>query len=271
MSVTATAGTEATERVAAWDPTQYLRYGGERLQPAVDLLARIPAASPAEVVDLGCGPGNVTPLLQARWPHASVTGVDASAEMLERARQAVPTARFVAADIAAWSPATPPDVVYSNAALHWLPDHATLLPRLLGVISPGGWLAVQIPAMHDAPMRRRQGEVAARLPWASHLAGIASAPDILSAGQYWDILRPRTASLDLWETTYLHALQGEDAVAQWALGSSLRPFLDKLPATEREGFIAAYADAVRADYPRRTDGTTLLPFRRLFLIARRPG
>jgi trans-aconitate 2-methyltransferase len=250
-----------------WDPTQYLRYADERLRPALDLTARIPAEAPRRVVDLGCGPGNVTALLKRRWPLAEVTGVDGSAPMLAKAADAAPECRFVRADIAAWTPEAPPDVLYSNAALHWVGGHRALFPRLLSLLAPGGTLAVQMPAMHTEPLRVLQHEVAANGPWTELLVDVDSARPILDAGVYWDLLKPRAASLDIWETTYLHALQGEDAVVQWATGSSLRPFLDRLPPGFRAEFLRAYADAVRPAYPRRPDGTTLLPFRRLFMVA----
>jgi trans-aconitate 2-methyltransferase len=250
-----------------WDPAIYLQYGDERLRPALDLLARVDPATPRAVVDLGCGAGNVTAILRRRFPAAAVTGVDGSAAMLERARQAAPDCVFVAADIASWRPETAPDLIYSNAALHWLGGHATLLPGLLGLLAPGGVLAVQMPAMHDAPIRALQHAVAAEGPWAERLAQVASAPPILTPGAYWDMLRPRCARLDLWETIYLHALRGEDAVVQWAMGTSLRPFLDPLTPAWREDFLAAYRAALAPHYPPRADGTTLLPFRRLFLVA----
>ncbi|MBN9561108.1 MAG: methyltransferase domain-containing protein [Alphaproteobacteria bacterium] len=253
--------------MAEWDPGQYLRFEGERLRPALDLLARVPLERPARIVDLGCGAGNVSAILKQRFPDADVLGVDGSAAMLEKARAAAPGCRFVEADATAWRPDEPLDLIYSNAALHWLPDHAALFPRLLSLLAPGGCLAVQMPAMHDAPFRALQYTVAARGPWAERLRGVGSAPPILDAGGYWDLLRPRATTLELWETTYLHALHGEEAVVEWATGSSLRPFLDALPEGDRLAFRRAYADAVRPHYPRRADGTTLLPFRRLFLLA----
>ena len=253
----------------AWNPTQYLRYGDERMRPALDLLAAIPAEAPRTVVDLGCGPGNVTVLLQRRWQEAEITGVDASPEMLERAAQAAPACVFMLAEIATWQPETPPDVIYSSAALHWLGEHESLFPRLLGQLAPGGTLAVQMPAMHGAPLRRLQDEVAASGPWAAALAGVHSAPPILAAEAYWDLLRPRCRTLDIWETTYLHVLKGEDAVGEWAAGTSLRPFLDPLTPELRAGYRRAYAAALAPHYPPRPDGTTLLPFRRLFILARR--
>ncbi len=256
-------------RQASWDPAQYLRYGGERLRPALDLLARIDRNAPARVVDLGCGPGNVSVILRRRWPGADVLGVDGSAAMLERARRDAPDCRFEQADIATWQPARPIDVLYSNAALHWLGDHATLFARLFATLAEGGVMAVQMPGMHAAPIRALQHEIAARGPWAEKLRNVGAAPPVLEPADYYDLLRPLAAAVDLWETTYLHQLQGEDAAVQWAMGTSLRPFLDPLEEPLRGQFLAAYTEAVRPHYPRRADGATLLAFRRLFIVATR--
>jgi trans-aconitate 2-methyltransferase len=259
-----------------WDPEQYLRFGDERLRPALDLIARLRHPGPTRrVVDLGCGAGNALPILAARFPGAEVTGVDGSAAMLARAARA--GFRVEQADIAAWAPTEPVDVIFSNAALHWLTGHETLFPRLLGCLAPGGVLAVQMPAMDAAPFRTLQYEVAARegQPWTERLRGVRSAPPILAPEAYYDLLAGRTVALDLWLTEYIHVLRGPDPVVQWALGSSLRPFLDALddgPAAEatdaRAPFLAAYAEAVRPRYPPRADGAVLLPFRRLFILAR---
>lgn len=254
---------------SSWDPSQYLHYSDERLRPALDLLARVPLASPGHVVDLGCGAGNVTRLIHERWPAADLLGIDGSEAMLERARQNAPHLRFEQDDLARWTPERAPDLLYSNAALHWIPDHRSLFPRLFSHLAVGAVLAVQMPNMHNEPLRRLQSEVAARGPWAEALRGVGSAADILTPGEYWDLLRPLAAELDIWETVYLHALRGENAVVQWALGSSLRPFVDRLPAGQEQDFLAAYGEALAPHYAPRPDGTTLLPFRRLFLIARR--
>jgi trans-aconitate 2-methyltransferase len=253
----------------SWDPAVYLRYGDERLRPALDLLGRIDADAPGRVVDLGCGPGNVTAILKRRWPSADVLGIDGSAAMLDKARAAAPECGFAQADFGTWTAAVAPDVIYTNAALHWLDGHAALFPRLLGQLAPGGVLAVQMPAMHAAPIRALQHVVAAEGPWAPLLRDVGGAPPILETGQYCDILRPISSALDIWETIYLHALTGENAAVQWASGTSLRPFLDPLPEDLRARFLAAYAAAIAPHYPRRADGTTLLPFRRLFIMARR--
>ena len=250
-----------------WDPTQYLRYGGERLRPALDLMAQVRLSAPAHVVDLGCGPGNVTAILKQRWPGADVLGIDSSPEMLEKARLAAPDCRFAQGSFGDWAPEVAPALIYSNAALHWLDGHETLFPRLLGLLAKGGVLAVQMPGMHAAPLRALQNEIAANGPWADELADADFARPILEPPAYWDLLRPHCAALDMWETTYMHALQGEDAAVQWAMGTSLKPFLDRLSGDLRAGFLAAYTEAMREPYPRRADGSTLVPFRRVFMVA----
>jgi trans-aconitate 2-methyltransferase len=253
---------------ASWDPAQYLRFSDERLRPALDLLAQVKLDAPARVVDLGCGAGNVTAILRQRFPDADILGVDGSEAMLAKARAAAPGCRFMQGDFSTWTPdGPPPDLIYSNAALHWVGNHETLFPRLVSLLAPGGELAVQMPAMHDAPLRALQNQVAATGPWAEHLRDAGFARAILTSGAYYDLLRPLVGALDLWETTYLHVLHGEDAAVEWAAGSSLRPFLDALPPDLRAGYRAAYAEAMRPHYPRRPDGATLLPFRRQFIVA----
>ncbi|BDG71065.1 methyltransferase domain-containing protein [Roseomonas fluvialis] len=250
----------------SWDAAQYLRFEDERLRPALDLIGRIAHPGPARVVDLGCGAGNALPALAARFAGAEVMGVDGSAAMLAKATGFATQQ----ADITTWTPASPVDVLFSNAALQWLGAHATLFPRLLTCVAPGGVLAVQMPSMHAAPLRAEQDRVAREGPWAATLARVGSAPPILSPGDYYDLLRPRVAALDLWVTEYVHVLRGEDPVVQWAIGTSLRPFLDVLEGPLREGFLDAYRAAMRAAYPPRADGAVLLPFRRLFILARLP-
>jgi len=255
----------------SWDPAQYLRFGSERLRPALDLLARVPAQAPKFVIDLGCGAGNIAALLAARWPEAEILGIDGSEEMLARARVAAPGCRFARADIATFVPECRPDVIFSNAVLQWLPDHRRLLPQLLSFLSPGGILAVQMPAMEGAPFRRLQEELAHEGPWTGRLAHVARVLPILAPAEYWDLLKPVASTLELWETIYLHALKGPDAALQWAMGTSLRPYLDALAEPERTEFRQAYAAALLPHYPPRPDGTTLFPFRRLFLLAVAPG
>lgn len=254
----------------SWDPAQYLRFAGERLRPAADLLARISAETPATVVDLGCGTGNLAPLLLARWPAAQLTGVDGSPEMLVRARAENPRAAFVQADIGRWRPAAPVDVLYSNAALHWLDEHQGLIPRLLDeAVAPGGTLAIQMPRNFAAPSHTCIVESIDEGPWRTKLEPILRREPVAAPAVYWRLLEGRAAELQVWETEYLQVLSGENPVAEYTKGTWLRQFLDRLDGEERAAFEADYRRRVRPFYPPEPDGRTLFPFRRLFLVARR--
>jgi len=250
-----------------WDPARYLAFADHRTRPAADLLARIGLEDPSTVVDLGCGPGNSTALLAARWPSARIVGVDSSPDMLAKARASGVRAEWLEADIAHWTPDTPPDVIYANAALQWLPEHAALLPRLLGFLSPGGALAVQMPRNFDAPSHALLRATAAEGPWAGRLAGVLRAEPVAGPAWYYDLLAPHAATLDIWETEYLHVLESEDPVLRWTRSTALRPVIDALDDDQLAAFEAAYAAKLRAAYPRRADGRTLFPFRRLFVVA----
>jgi len=256
----------------SWDPAQYLKFSGERMRPAVDLLARIEAAAPATVVDLGCGAGNLAPLLQARWPQARLTGVDSSPEMLARARKDHPSAEFVLADVDRWRPPAPIDVLYSNAALHWIDGHGELLVRLLEEgLKPGGTLAVQMPRNFGAPSHTAIVETIERGPWRARVEPHLRRAPVGSPAAYWRLLEGRAASLQIWETEYLQVLSGADAVAEYTKGTWLKQFLDRLEGAERAAFESDYRARVRPHYPPEADGRTLFPFRRLFIVARRAG
>jgi len=251
-----------------WDPAQYLKFADHRLRPAVDLLGRVDLAEPGEVYDLGAGAGNVTRLIKARWPGARVTGVDSSAEMLAKAAAAEPAIHWERADLATWRPPRPADLVYSNAALHWIEGHARLFPALLGGLAAGGVLAVQMPRNFSAPSHTLIAEAARGGPWRTRLEPLLRPSPVGDPAIYYDVLAPHAAALDIWETEYLQVLEGDDPVKEWTKGTWLRPLLDALPEPERGGFEAAYAALVRRAYPRRADGRTLFPFRRLFIVAR---
>lgn len=255
-----------------WDPEQYLRFAGPRLRPALDLLAQVPVSAPPVVYDLGCGPGNVTPFLRRRWPEARVVGIDDSPEMLARARDRHgddPSLDWLEADAGAWKPAAPAALIYSNAALHWLDDHASLFPRLMSHLAPGGALAVQMPRNHGEPSHTGIVETVEGGPWAAALRPLLRPRPVHAPEVYYDILRPHAARLEIWETIYSQPMEGADPVAQWTRGSALKPFLDALDGAAAERFFAAYAARMRAAYPTRADGRTLFPFRRLFIVATR--
>lgn len=250
----------------SWNPNQYLKFSQPRLRPAMDLLARIPAAEPQYVYDLGCGAGNVTAALVQRWPRAKIIGVDSSAPMLAKAAHALPQVQWVHHSLADWSAEHPADVIYSNAALHWLPHHQQLFPALVEALSPGGVLAIQMPRNFAAPSHTLIDDTARAGPWLAKLEPLLGAAPVGEPQFYYSLLAPLAASLDIWESEYLQVLSGEDPVKEWTKGSWLMPFLDRLDAAERIAFEAEYARRLRSAYPRLADGSTLFPFRRLFMV-----
>lgn len=252
-----------------WNPQQYLRFADQRRRPALDLLARIGLGSPARVYDLGCGAGNVTRILAERWPQARVTGVDSSAAMLDRARAEAPGIDWRLADLAGWRADAPADLIYSNAALHWLDDHERLFPKLLGMLAPGGVLAVQMPRNHGAPSHTGMVDAAAGGPWRAKLEPHLRRRPVAEPAFYYDVLAKAGARADIWEVEYLQLLEGEDAVVEWTKGTALKPLLDALDEPMRGQFLADYRARMRQAYPRRADGVTLFPFRRLFIVAER--
>jgi len=252
----------------SWHPQRYLAFDDHRTRPAADLLARVPLADPERVVDLGCGPGNSTALLTARWPQAKVVGVDNAPTMLAAARERDITAEWLEADIATWTPDAPVDLLFSNAVLQWLPDHRTLLPRLLRQLRPGGVLAVQMPRNFHAPSHTTVHEMAAMEHWAERLEGRPLRDPVAEPGWYYDVLLPEAVALDIWQSEYLQVLEGDDPVVRWVESTSLRPVLQALDEADAARFKEIFAARMRDVYPQRADGRTLFPFRRLFIVAR---
>jgi trans-aconitate 2-methyltransferase len=252
-----------------WNPEQYLKFAEPRLRPAIDLLTRINAANPAGVFDLGCGAGNVTRLLKVRWPDAQITGLDDSAEMLARAAKSVAGVNWVQQSLTDWRPEHPADVIYSNAALHWLPDHRTLFAKLVNQLAPGGVLAVQMPRNFGAPSHTTIAETVLAGPWRATLEPLLHPAPVAVPDVYYDLLSGLVKNLDIWESEYLQVLEGVDPVKEWTKGTWLKQFLDALDPTEAAAFEADYAARVRVAYPTRADGKTLFPFRRLFIVATR--
>jgi trans-aconitate 2-methyltransferase len=256
----------------AWDPAVYTRFSGERSRPFVDLLARVPTPSPARVVDMGCGEGTMTAALADRWPGARVTGVDSSPEMLATASPVAGRLEFIRGDVREWQPDGPVDVVVSNAVLHWVAGHETLLTRWADWLTPGGRLAVQVPGNFRAPTHALLDQLCRSPRWADRLADAGPRPDtVLEPAGYAEVLTAAGLEPDVWETTYLHVLHGPDPVLTWVRGTVLRPVLARLPDDDGALFTAEYAAALRAAYPERADGSTLLPFRRIFAVGARPA
>ncbi|HLU55864.1 MAG TPA: trans-aconitate 2-methyltransferase [Pseudonocardia sp.] len=250
-----------------WDPALYLDFDDHRSRPFHDLLARVGATSPRRVVDLGCGPGHLTAVLAARWPGAQVVALDSSPDMVAAARERGIDAEL--ADVVDWTPAPDTDVVITNAVLQWVPEHPRLLPRWLAALPSGAWFAMQVPGNFDAPSHALVRELLAEPRWRDAVQ-VRREPASLEPAEYAELLAAHGAHVDVWETTYLHRLTGPDPVLQWISGTSLRPVRDALDPAAYEEFRAELAPRLRAAYPARSDGTTWLPFRRIFAVAR-PG
>jgi trans-aconitate 2-methyltransferase len=256
-----------------WDPKLYLKFSDQRLRPALDLLDRVRVESPETIYDLGCGLGNVTRMIAEKWPSASVYGVDNSKEMLGQAAAKPGNIRWIDADIRAWSPPDPADLLYSNATLHWIDRHDELFPRLLGCLRPGGCLAVQMPLSWNAPSHRlmretlADGSASGQALGSEQLRETVARDWVAKPEFYYDLLAPSAKSVDIWETEYLQILEGRDPVLEWVKSTGLRPIIDGLDDKERAIYLAEYGRRLRSAYPAMPDGRTLYPFRRLFIVA----
>ncbi|GAA4454344.1 trans-aconitate 2-methyltransferase [Phytohabitans houttuyneae] len=253
-----------------WNPATYLRFGDERSRPFFDLVARVGAEKPRAVVDLGCGPGNLTATLAARWPGARLSGVDSSAEMIEKARAGGYPVEFAVGDLREWTPEGDHDVVVSNAALQWVPGHEHLLPRWVAALPAGAWLAVQVPGNFDAPSHLALRSLAAE----AGLGDLARDAPVLDPAGYADVLAGAGCAVDAWETTYLHRLPvvpgAAHPVLTWMEGTALRPVKAALDPPAWDVFRDTLEKRLAAAYPVR--GTVVsFPFRRIFFVARTQG
>jgi trans-aconitate 2-methyltransferase len=251
-----------------WDPIRYLQFADDRSRPFIDLVGRV-EGDPRSIVDLGCGPGHLTAVLRARWPEAEIHGVDSSAEMIDKAVAdgADTHATYELADVADWSPAEPVDLIVSNALFQWVPDQLEVIERLSASVAPGGSFALQVPNNYTSPSHLLLHEISSRGPYAAHTEGLhddrGTPPEA-----YLDLFSRLGWSTDVWETTYLHVLDGDNPVFDWISGTGARPILQALPDDLRETFFREYKTALRAAYPRKPWGT-VFPFERVFAVARR--
>lgn len=258
-----------------WDANLYLKFADHRTRPAIDLMGRLDPANGARpghaIYDLGCGAGNISRILAERFPEASIVGIDSSDDMLAKARAQTVDARvtFAKGDLAAFKPDRPPGILYSNAAYQWLEGHIAMFPGLMKLLPPGGQLAIQMPRNHEAPSHALMKAAAEAGPWRDKLAKVRPIARVQEPADYYDVLKPLSAELEVWETIYQQPLTGKDPVAQYTSSTGLRPYLELLQEPERTAFYEAYAGLVAKAYPTRPDGITIFPFRRLFMVARR--
>lgn len=253
-----------------WDPGLYLKFEDERTQPAIDLVNRIRIGDPRRIVDIGCGPGNSTRVLARRWPNANLTGVDDSPSMLEQARAGDTGGKWILADARAYDPDARFDIVFSNAALQWMPGHETLIPRLFGMTADGGALAVQLPAFNRMPLGIAIRKIASLPEWREKTAGCEAMLTCLDYAEYYTILARLSARVELWETRYIHVMDTHESIIEWSRGTGMRPFLDRMDgADERARFERAVRIELEKDYPAMENGRILFPFFRFFFIAYR--
>jgi trans-aconitate 2-methyltransferase len=251
-----------------WRPEDYLRFNDERTRPARDLLARIPLESPELIYDLGCGPGNSTALLREAYPQAKLVGLDNSLAMLARARKDLPQVEFREADIAAWPGDSNADLLFANASFQWVPDHVSVLFRLLKGMKAGGVLALQMPDNLDEPSHRLMRETAVTGPWAKALRHAAGLREVIrTPDEYYTLLKPHCQSLDIWHTAYNHVLDGVQGIVEFVITTGLRPYLDPLDETVRGKFVDAYRANLAKAYPAVPGGKVLMRFPRIFLVA----
>lgn len=253
----------------SWNPDVYLRYQTYRARPALDLIEQIPLDVDGDIVDLGCGPGNVTQQLKTTWPERVVTGVDKSEAMLTKAKGSYPDIRWEQGDIATWTTDKQKALVFSNAALHWVTNHERVFPALLDAVKPGGWLAFQIPVTEESEYQKCIRATVTSERWAKKLADVWTYKNPLPPEPLYDLLSPGCLSVDIWVTDYHHVLEGENPVVDWIMGTGLTPYLAVLEEADKQAFIDDYSARVLAAYPKQRDGKTLFLMKRIFALAQR--
>ena len=265
--------TRETRGSAVWDPGQYHRFGDHRLRPALELFERavltLGGQVPGEAYDLGCGAGEIAKIMAAQWPETNVIGLDSSQEMLDKAKAGYDGAvEWRLADVFQFTAEPKADLLFSNAMFQWVDGHLDLFPRLVAQLAANGVLAIQMPLSFGQTSHKLLRETLENYG-SSDLRKAVGRKWVEDADWYYDLLKPLTSHLDIWEVTYQQVLQGDDPVLEWVKGSALRPVLTALPADESERFLADYGSVLRKAYPKRAGGETLFPFQRLFIVARR--
>jgi trans-aconitate 2-methyltransferase len=255
-----------------WNPDLYLKFNKERIQPTIDLVSRIDLDEPGKIVDIGCGPGNSTQILAQRWPNAAITGIDNSPAMIEKAKKDFPNQSWKLLDAGKDALDEQFDLVFSNAAIQWMPEHAQLFERFYGSLNKHGWLAVQLPLFWDMPLGQAIRRVAQNSRWSTAVAGVDELFTIHAYPYYYDLLSQRFSSIDMWETCYIHIMDSHASILEMIRTTGLKPYLDKLEdENDRKEFEALVLDEITKDYPLQANGRVLFPFDRLFFTAQKAG
>ena len=253
-----------------WDPDQYLQFKRERTQPSIELVARIQMDDPRTIIDIGCGPGNSTQILLRRWPHADILGLDKSEKMIQKARQDYPHQKWIVGDASTLETRQTYDIVFSNAAIHWIPEHDVLLRRLFQIVNKNGILAVQVPANQESPLFKSILRVSRSAKWSAFTKGREESITYHDAGYYYGQLALYTKEIVIWETIYYHIMQSHEELIDWYKGTAMKPFLDSLPNDEsRDEFKREVLIECQKDYPLQRDRRILYPFKRIFFTARK--
>ena len=264
--------------VRKWSPQRYLRFESQRLRPALDLLGQIDHPNPRRIADLGCGTGNITPFLHERWPTAEILCLDSSKEMLDRARANhiaqdidISKVEYQHSDFELVNLDKPVDLIFSNAALHWVgfDIHRTLLPHLLSMMNTEGVLAFQMPDTRAQNSHLMMHKAMEDLGFDHQVRWVTTEVD---PDQYYDLLKPICTHIDMWSSTFVHSMQGDNPVADFTASTGLGPYVDSLGGSStKEGgaFIEKYRELMKKSYPKQGDGTTLFSMKRFFLIARK--
>jgi trans-aconitate 2-methyltransferase len=261
---------EGKSTMREWDPQQYLQFEHERTQPSIDLVARIPSEDPHTIIDIGCGPGNSTQVLRRRWPHADIVGLDKSEKMIERARRDYPGQTWRTGDASMLEAHWQYDIVFSNAAIHWIPDHHYLIPRLFQVVGENGFLAIQVPANYKSPLYKVILNVSRSSKWRDLTSGANDQITYHGAEYYYNQLVAFTRDITIWSTTYYHILKSHEDLVAWYKSTAMKPFLERLASDDmRREFEQAVLTGCKEHYPPQADGRILYPFKRLFFIARK--
>ena len=251
-----------------WDPKQYLKFRNERTRPSIDLVSRIGIENPESIIDIGCGPGNSTRILRSKWPNSKIVGVDNSAEMISRAKKDFPGGRWILTDASRLEENRAYNIIFSNAALQWIPNHKQLMQKLMKLVKPEGVLAVQLPANNRSVLHTSLMAVAQEAKWKEYVTGCDSLLTYHEAEFYYNVLIPFSGVIDMWETTYYHVLGSHVDMIEWYKSTGMKPFLQRLPCDAyRREFEKAILEKCRKMYPIQKNGDVLYPFRRLFFIA----